>query len=93
VEAEEAHRIGLVDVLVDEGRHVERALELAARMARWSPVSLRLTKDAIRAAFEMPLSEGLVYEKERFLEAFASEDGREGVRAFMEKRPPAFKGR
>jgi enoyl-CoA hydratase/carnithine racemase len=93
VEAEEAHRIGLVDVLVDEGRHVEHALELAARMARWSPVSLRLTKDAIRAAFEMPLSEGLVYEKERFLEAFASEDGREGVRAFMEKRPPEFKGR
>jgi enoyl-CoA hydratase/carnithine racemase len=93
VEAEEAHRIGLVDVLVDEGRHLERALELAARMARWSPVSLRLTKDAIRAAFEMPLSEGLLYEKECFLDAFASEDGREGVRAFMEKRPPEFKGR
>lgn len=93
VEAEEAYRIGLVDILVDEGAHVERAIELAGRMARWSPVSLRLAKDAIRAAFEMPLAEGLVYEKERFLDAFASEDGREGVRAFMEKRKPEFKGR
>jgi enoyl-CoA hydratase/carnithine racemase len=93
VDAEEARRIGYVDVLVDEGLHLERALELAGRMARWSPVSLRLTKDAIRAAYEMPLGEGLVYEKERFLDAFASEDGREGVAAFVEKRKPEFKGR
>lgn len=93
VEADEARRIGLVDLLVDEGEHVEQALELAGRMARWSPVSLRLAKDAIRAAFEMPLAEGLEYERERFLDAFASEDGREGVAAFVEKRKPEFKGR
>lgn len=93
VDAEEARRIGYVDVLVDEGRHLERALELAGRMARWSPVSLRLAKDAIRAAYELPLAEGLVYEKERFLDAFASEDGREGVAAFVEKRKPEFRGR
>lgn len=93
IEAEEAERIGLVDVLVDEGSHLDRALELAGRMTRWSPVSLRLAKDAIRVAYEMPLAEGLVYEKERFLDAFASEDGREGVKAFMEKRRPDFKGR
>lgn len=93
VEAEEAYRIGYIDVLVDEGQHVDRAIELAGRMARWSPVSLRLAKDAIRAAFEMPMGDGLVYEKERFLDAFASEDGREGVKAFMEKRKPNFKGR
>lgn len=93
IEAEEAHRIGYIDVLVDEGEHLTRALELAGRMTRWSPVSLRLAKDAIRAAFELPLEEGLVYEKERFLDAFASEDGREGVSAFMEKRKPDFKGR
>lgn len=92
VEAEEAYRIGLIDLLVEEGRHLERALELAGRMTRWSPVSLRLAKDAIRAAFEMPLADGLEYEKERFLDAFASEDGREGVAAFVEKRKPDFKG-
>lgn len=93
VEADEAHRIGLIDVLVDEGQHLDRAITLAGRMTRWSPVSLRLAKDAIRAAFEMPLEEGLTYEKERFLDAFASEDGREGVKAFVEKRKPDFKGR
>ncbi len=93
LEAEEAHRIGYIDVLVDEGEHVNRALELAARMTRWSPVSLRLAKEAIRAAFELPLEEGLIYEKERFLDAFGSDDGREGVSAFMEKRRPDFKGR
>ncbi|MDH3270664.1 MAG: enoyl-CoA hydratase-related protein [Gemmatimonadota bacterium] len=93
VEADEAYRIGLVDVLVDEGEHLDRALELAGRMVRWSPVSLRLAKDAIRAAYELPLAEGIEYEKERFLDAFASEDGQEGVRAFVEKRKPDFKGR
>jgi enoyl-CoA hydratase len=93
LDAEEARRIGYVDVLVDEGEHLERALELAGRMARWSPVSLRLAKDAIRAAYELPMSQGLEYEKERFLDAFGSEDGREGVAAFVEKRKPDFKGR
>ena len=93
VDAEEAFRIGLVEVFVDEGRHLEKARELAGRMARWSPVALRLAKKAVRASMEMPLSEGLALEKQLFLEAFASEDGREGVRAFVEKRDPVFKGR
>lgn len=93
VDAEEAHRIGLVEVLVEEGKHVEHAVHLAHRMARWSPVSLRLIKQSVRAALETPLSAGLELEKELFLAAFASEDGREGVRAFVEKRDPEFRGR
>ncbi len=93
VEAEEAHRIGYLDVLVEVGEHLNHALDLAGRMARWSSVSLRLGKQAIRNAFEMPLAQGVEAEKELFLEAFASEDGREGVKAFVEKRKPEFKGR
>jgi len=93
VEAEEAYRIGLVDVLVDEGHHLERALELAGRMARWSAVALRLAKQAVNAAFETPLRAGMEYEKELFLAAFGSNDGREGVRAFVEKRKPEFRGK
>jgi len=93
LDAAEAHRIGLVEVLAEEGRHLETALTLAGRMARWSPVALSLAKSAVRTAFERPLSEGLEREKELFLEAFASGDGREGVRAFVEKRRPDFKGR
>ena len=93
IDASEAHRIGLVEMLVDEGTHVEAAVGLARRMARWSPVALRLVKQSVRRAAEVPLAVGLDYEKERFLEAFGSEDGREGVAAFVEKRDPAFKGR
>lgn len=93
IDAEEAHRIGLVEFLVDEGRHLEKARELAGRMARWSPVALGLVKKAVRGAMELPLKEGLAVERELFLEAFGSADGREGVAAFVEKRRPTFRGR
>ena len=93
IDAEEAHRIGLVEFLVEEGEHLDKAREVASRMARWSPVALGLVKKAVRAAQEHPLTEGLAVERELFLEAFASEDGREGVGAFVEKRQPVFKGR
>jgi len=93
IDAGEAHRIGLVELLADKGEHLAAARELAARMTRWSPVTLQLVKKAVREAYERPLSDGLAAEKELFLEAFASEDGREGVRAFVEKRRPRFRGR
>lgn len=93
IDAEEAHRIGLVEFLVEEGGHLDKARELAARMARWSPVALALVKKGVREAAEHHLEDGLDAEKELFLEAFASEDGREGVRAFVEKRKPRFRGR
>lgn len=93
VEAEEAFRIGLVEFLVEEGRHLDKAIEVGERIARWSPLALRLAKRSIRAAAETPLSAGLELERELFLAAFASEDGREGVTAFVEKRRPTFQGR
>lgn len=93
MDAGEAWRIGLVEFLVDEGKHLEKALEVAGRMCRWSSVSLRLIKQSVKAAMETPLSAGLDLEKELFLAAFGSEDGREGVQAFVEKRKPEFRGR
>ncbi len=93
IDAEEAHRIGLVEVLVDEGEQLAKAEEMAERIARWSPVALRLAKRAVRAAAETPLSAGLELERELFLAAFGSDDGREGVSAFIEKRKPDFRGR
>jgi len=93
IDAAEAHRIGLVEVLADEGQQLVRARELAERMTRWSGLALQLVKKAVRAAAENHLSGGLAVEKELFLEAFASEDGREGVKAFVEKRRPRFRGR
>lgn len=93
IDAREAYRIGLVEFLTEEGEHLDRARELAGRMTRWSVVTLKLVKRAVREAHERHLADGLAAERELFLEAFASEDGREGVKAFVEKRRPRFTGR
>ncbi len=93
VDATEAERIGLVDIVVDDGELRDRTRELANAMAAFSPVTLRLAKSAVRAATEMPLSAGLALERELFITAFTSEDMREGVAAFLEKRAAEFRGR
>jgi enoyl-CoA hydratase len=91
--AEEAERIGLVDLVVDDAELKARTFELAHTLATHSPVALQLAKAAVRMAVEAPLTSGLAYERESFTTAFASEDRLEGMRAFLEKRAPQFKGR
>jgi len=91
--AEEAERIGLVDEVVDDDALRARTRELAASIARQSPLALKLIKQAVRASAEMPLSAGLRLERELFVTAFSSEDRVEGVAAFLEKRAPDFRGR
>jgi enoyl-CoA hydratase len=93
ISAEEAARIGLVDLLFDDADARAKTLELATTIAAHSPVALQLAKNAVRAALETPLSAGLRYERELFITAFASEDKREGVAAFLEKRTAEFRGR
>jgi enoyl-CoA hydratase len=93
IDAAEALRIGLVDVVHPAAELREKTLDFARGMAARSPVALRMAKSAVRAAAEMPLSAGLAYETELFVTCFASDDKREGVAAFLEKRPAAFTGR
>lgn len=93
IDAAEALRIGLVDLVFDAAELRERTLELAGRIAAKSPVALEMAKAAIRAAAEMPMSAGLAYETELFITCFGSDDKREGISAFLEKRSPDFTGR
>lgn len=93
IEAGEALRIGLVDLVFPAAELRAATLELAGRIASRSPVAVRMAKAAVRAASEMPLSAGLAYETELFVTCFGSEDKREGVQAFLDKRPAEFKGR
>jgi enoyl-CoA hydratase len=93
IDAAEALRIGLVDVVHPAAELRERTLEFARGMASRSPVALQMAKSAVRAAAEMPLAAGLQYETELFVTCFASDDKREGVAAFLEKRPAEFTGR
>jgi enoyl-CoA hydratase len=91
--AQEALRIGLVQEVVPHETLLRRVRELAAVIAQKSPVALQLTKEAVRASVRMPLDEGLRLETTLFGLAFSTDDKREGVEAFLQKRPATFTGR
>ena len=93
ITAREAHAAGLVARVTQDELVVEDALAMAARIAEKSPIALRLAKEAVNAAHEMSLTDALAYERRLFYLLFASEDQKEGMAAFLEKRKPDFKGR
>ncbi|GIW50902.1 MAG: crotonase [Gemmatimonadales bacterium] len=93
IDAAEALRIGLVDEVVPAAELMPRVRALAEKIASKSPVALELIKWAVRASVRTSLDEGLRHETTLFGLAFSSEDKEEGVRAFLEKRAPVFKGR
>src|SRR5262249_18776501 len=93
IDATEAKAIGLVNDVVPANQLRERVRTLAARIAEKSPIALRMAKEAVKTAARMNLREGLDRETDLFSLTFASEDKNEGVRAFLEKRKPDFKGR
>ncbi|WII38490.1 enoyl-CoA hydratase-related protein [Paenibacillus thiaminolyticus] len=91
--AEEALRCGLINKVAPVELYLQEALKLAHRIAAQPPLAVRLIKQAVRKAEDLPLAEGLDYERQCFHLLFASEDQKEGMRAFQEKRNPQFKGR
>jgi enoyl-CoA hydratase/carnithine racemase len=91
--ATEAHEAGLVNVVTKKNAWLEEAMELAARIAKRPPIAARLAKQAVIAADETSLSAGLETERRLYELSFATEDRVEGMKAFLEKRKPDFKGR
>jgi len=92
-DAREAERIGIVNAVTSKGQWLDAALELAGRIAARPPLASRLAKQAVIAAEETAMSAGLEVERRLYELSMASEDRLEGMRAFLEKRKPHFKGR
>ena len=93
ISARRAHQLGLVNRVVPAEVTLDVAKELARRLAAKPPVAVRLAKEAVNRALETPLSEGLAAERQSFYFLFATEDQKEGMRAFLEKRRAQFRGR
>ncbi|MCW8945779.1 MAG: 2,3-dehydroadipyl-CoA hydratase [Sedimenticola sp.] len=92
IKAREALTAGLVAEVTQPELTLKRATALAKTIASKSPIAVRVAKEAILAAYETPLSQGLELERKAFLFLASTDDRQEGIQAFMEKRPPQFKG-
>jgi enoyl-CoA hydratase len=84
---------GLVNRVVARGEHLAEAVKLGKEIASKGPIAVRLAKESVQAAFETSLEEGLEHERKNFFLLFATEDMREGMQAFIEKRAANFQGR
>jgi enoyl-CoA hydratase len=91
--AREALDFGLVARVVAKEAWLDEAKRVAGEIAAKGPIAVRLAKEAVDKAFEAPLAVGIEFERRAFYLARASEDATEGLTAFVEKRPPSFKGR
>jgi enoyl-CoA hydratase/carnithine racemase len=93
IDAAEAERLGIVNRVAPRDGWLDAALELAGVVAQRPPLAVRFAKQAVLAADETPLAAGLENERRLFELAMATEDRVEGMTAFVEKRPPEFRGR
>ena len=91
--AQEAYQSGMLNRVVPVEGYLEEALKLAEEIASRAPVAVRAAKKMINQAFERTLADGLATEKQEFYNLFATEDQKEGMRAFVEKRKPEWKGK
>jgi enoyl-CoA hydratase len=93
ISAEEALRYRLINLVVPLEMYLYEATKLAAEIAQMSPLAIQLAKESVNRAFESHLEEGLHFERKNFYLTFASEDQKEGMSAFVEKRKPTYKGK
>ncbi|MEI3607629.1 enoyl-CoA hydratase-related protein [Pseudogracilibacillus sp. SE30717A] len=90
--AKEAKELGIINRITAPEIVFEETMRFAEKLAEQSPIALRLIKEAVNKAEDVPLREGLTIERKNFYLAFDSKDQKEGMRAFVEKRRPSFKG-
>jgi enoyl-CoA hydratase len=90
--AQEAYQFGLVNRVVAVENYLDESLKLADEIASRAPLAVRAAKKMINQSYELSLAEGLAEEKQAFYNLFASEDQKEGMKAFIEKRKPEWKG-
>lgn len=93
IPAAEAKEIGLVEMVVAPEELRETTMELAAKIASMSPLTLSVAKQALRASERLGIEDGLPYERDLFCLCFSTEDMAEGVDAFLDKRKPEWKGK
>ncbi|MCA1814373.1 MAG: enoyl-CoA hydratase/isomerase family protein [Halobacteriales archaeon] len=93
IPAQRALELGLLSKVVPKDQLMKEALALAERIAQNGPVAVRLAKHSLQRGLDMPLDAALAFEAACFGACFATHDQKEGMRAFMEKRPPKFEGR
>ena len=93
ITAQRAHQLGLVNKVVPAELTIEVAKRIARQLAEKPPLALRMAKESVNQALETPLQAGLANERKNFYFLFATEDQKEGMRAFLEKRRGQFKGR
>jgi enoyl-CoA hydratase len=91
--AREAQQFGLVNRVVPVEAYLKEAVKLAKSIAEKSPIAVQMAKDAVLKAFDTPIQEGLLHERKNFYMLFSTEDQKEGMSAFIEKRKPEFKGK
>jgi len=91
MEAEEAERAGLVSRVVPAKKLIDEVMAIAGKIAEKSQVMAMAVKEAVNRSYELPLSEGLLYERRLFHAMFATEDQKEGMAAFLEKRQAQFR--
>lgn len=91
IDANEAHRIGLVNKVVEPEELMDKALEMAKKIASKGQIAVRNSKECINRGIETDIETGVYYEAALFGMCFATEDQKEGMKAFLEKRPPVFK--
>lgn len=92
IDANEAEKIGLVSKVFPATELVSEAVKLADKIGSFSPISVKLCKEAINTAYETTLNEGLKYERRTFHALFSTDDQKEGMRAFAAKEKPKFTG-